>query len=68
MHKKNAKANIIRILSVVSRCPYLFKSFSDCVNAPLAFFISLLMLDTVDEDFTAKLKIHNYFINHITNY
>lgn len=55
-HRKNAKANIIKILSVVSRCPYLFKSFSDWVNAPLAFFISLLILDTVEEDFTVKTK------------
>jgi len=53
---------MMRILSVVSRCPYLFKSFSDWVNAPLAFLISLFMLDTVDEDFT-KIIIHHEIYN-----
>lgn len=67
-HKKNAKANMMSILSVVSRCPYLFKSFSDWVKAPLAFLISLSMLETVDEDFTGKKYITKLLSMKFKNY
>ena len=59
MKKINAKKS--RILSVVSRRPYLLRSFPDCWIVPPVFKSSSLVVSTVDEDCTKESKVAALF-------
>lgn len=55
------KAKKSRILSVVSRLPYLLRSLPDCWIVPPVFRSSSFVLSTVDDDWTRESRVAALF-------